>query len=88
MADKNKLKAVRLERRQFRTRKNIFGSPERPRLSVFRITTPDDKDEADTIWSYDMMKQLGTSQHNMCAAMMCCTSTMGNPPGRVARRRS
>ena len=36
MADKNKLKAARLERRQFRTRKNIFGSPERPRLSVFR----------------------------------------------------
>ena len=36
MADKNKLKAQRLERRQFRTRKNIFGSPERPRLSVFR----------------------------------------------------
>jgi large subunit ribosomal protein L18 len=36
MADKNKLKAQRLERRQFRTRKNIFGTPERPRLSVFR----------------------------------------------------
>src|SRR6185503_18772144 len=36
MADKNKLKAQRLERRQFRTRKSIFGSPERPRLSVFR----------------------------------------------------
>jgi large subunit ribosomal protein L18 len=36
MADKNKLKAARLERRQFRTRKNIFGEPERPRLSVFR----------------------------------------------------
>jgi len=36
MADKNKLKAERLERRQFRTRKNIFGTPERPRLSVFR----------------------------------------------------
>ena len=36
MADKNKLKAARLERRRFRTRKNIFGSPERPRLSVFR----------------------------------------------------
>jgi large subunit ribosomal protein L18 len=34
--DKNKLKAAQLERRQFRTRKNIFGSPERPRLSVFR----------------------------------------------------
>ena len=36
MADKNKLKAQRLERRQFRTRKNIFGDTERPRLSVFR----------------------------------------------------
>jgi large subunit ribosomal protein L18 len=36
MADKNKLKAQRLERRQFRTRKSIFGTPERPRLSVFR----------------------------------------------------
>ena len=36
MADKNKLKAARLERRQYRTRKSIFGSPERPRLSVFR----------------------------------------------------
>src|SRR5438874_10066504 len=36
MADKNKLKAARLERRQFRTRKNLFGSPDRPRLSVFR----------------------------------------------------
>ena len=36
MADKNILKAERLERRQFRVRKNVFGSAERPRLSVFR----------------------------------------------------
>ena len=36
MADKNKLKAARLEKRQFRTRKSIFGDTERPRLSVFR----------------------------------------------------
>jgi len=36
MADKNKLKAARFERRKFRVRKNVFGSPERPRLSVFR----------------------------------------------------
>ena len=36
MADKNRLKAERLERRRFRTRKSIFGTPERPRLSVFR----------------------------------------------------
>ena len=36
MADKNKLKADRLERRRFRVRKNVFGTTERPRLSVFR----------------------------------------------------
>jgi large subunit ribosomal protein L18 len=36
MADKNKLKAKRLERRKFHVRKNVFGTPERPRLSVFR----------------------------------------------------
>ena len=36
MADKQRMKAQRLERRRFRTRKSIFGTPERPRLSVFR----------------------------------------------------
>ena len=36
MADKNKLKAAQLQRRRFRTRKSIFGTTERPRLSVFR----------------------------------------------------
>ncbi len=36
MADKNKLKQVRLERRRAHIRKKVFGSPERPRLSVFR----------------------------------------------------
>jgi large subunit ribosomal protein L18 len=36
MADKNKLKNKRLERRKFGIRKDLFGSPERPRLSVFR----------------------------------------------------
>jgi large subunit ribosomal protein L18 len=36
MADKNKLKAARLERRRFRTRKSIFGQGDRPRLSIFR----------------------------------------------------
>jgi outer membrane protein assembly factor BamB len=46
-----------------------------PRLSVFRITTPDDKDEADTVWSYDMMKNMGTSQHNMCS---CSVTTWGD----------
>jgi large subunit ribosomal protein L18 len=36
MADKNKLKQVRLERRKWSVRSGIFGSTERPRLSVFR----------------------------------------------------
>lgn len=36
MADKNKLKAVRMLRRKRNVRSNLFGTPERPRLSVFR----------------------------------------------------
>jgi large subunit ribosomal protein L18 len=36
MADKQKDKQQRLERRKFGIRKTLFGSPERPRLSVFR----------------------------------------------------
>jgi large subunit ribosomal protein L18 len=36
MADKNKLKEIRLARRKRSVRANVFGSPERPRLSVFR----------------------------------------------------
>src|SRR5207253_5795036 len=36
MSDKNVEKAKRLDRRQRSIRKLVFGSPERPRLSVFR----------------------------------------------------
>jgi large subunit ribosomal protein L18 len=36
MADKNKLKQVRLQRRKWSGRTNLFGTEERPRLSVFR----------------------------------------------------
>lgn len=36
MADKQKLKAVRLQRRKFSVRSNLFGTAERPRLAVFR----------------------------------------------------
>jgi large subunit ribosomal protein L18 len=35
-ADKNKFKTQRLERRKRHIRKNVFGTPERPRLAVFR----------------------------------------------------
>ena len=36
MADKNTAKALRLQRRKFSGRKGLFGTPERPRLAVFR----------------------------------------------------
>ena len=36
MADKQKDKQQRLDRRKFGIRKTLFGSTERPRLSVFR----------------------------------------------------
>ena len=36
MSDKNKDKQIRLDRRKRHGRKKLFGSPERPRLSVFR----------------------------------------------------
>lgn len=45
------------------------------RLSVFKTITPDDKEEADVIWVYDMMKQLKTSQHNMCS---CSVTALGD----------
>ncbi len=37
--DKNCLKAQRRSRRKRRVRKSIFGTPERPRLSVYRTLT-------------------------------------------------
>ena len=36
MADKQKKKQIRLQRRQWSGRTNLFGTSERPRLSVFR----------------------------------------------------
>jgi large subunit ribosomal protein L18 len=36
MADKNKSKAKRLANRKWSVRSNVFGTVERPRLSVFR----------------------------------------------------
>ncbi|WP_428937126.1 50S ribosomal protein L18 [Fontivita pretiosa] len=36
MADKNKMKRARLLRRKWSVRKRVFGTPQRPRLSVYR----------------------------------------------------
>jgi outer membrane protein assembly factor BamB len=46
-----------------------------PNLSAFKLITPDDKEEADVIWSMNMMDQLGTSQHNMCS---CSVTAWGD----------
>ncbi len=32
----------------------------------------ENKDEADVIWKYDMMAQMGVAQHNMCSCSICC----------------
>lgn len=43
-----------------------------PRLRGYKKVLPADKREADVVWRYDMMKNLGSSQHNM--ATCCITS--------------
>ncbi len=61
----------------------VVGSSERsmwieikgPKLSAFKVITPDDKHEADVVWVLDMMKQLGVSQHNMAA---CSITAFGD----------
>ncbi len=34
------------------------------------------KDEADVVWSFDMMKSLGVSQHNMCSCSVTCAGNL------------
>lgn len=46
-----------------------------PRLVASKIIGPDDKDEADVVWVFDMMKELGVSQHNMCS---CSVTALGD----------
>ena len=46
-----------------------------PNLSAFKTITPADKEEADVIWSFNMMDQLGVSQHNMCS---CSVTALGD----------
>src|SRR5436190_6522337 len=56
-------------------KRDFFVTLGGPRLSAFKILTPDDKDEADVIWVFDMMTQLGTFQHNMCS---CSVTSYGD----------
>ena len=42
----------------------------------FKTEANENKDEADVIWSLNMMKQLGVSQHNMCSCSVTCAGNM------------
>ena len=46
-----------------------------PRLTVSKDLGVSDTREADVIWVYDMMKTLGSSQHNMCS---CSITALGD----------
>lgn len=46
-----------------------------PQLSVFKHLGVSDKRDADTIWIFNMMETLGTSQHNMCS---CSVTSYGD----------
>ncbi|MEX0820224.1 MAG: PQQ-binding-like beta-propeller repeat protein, partial [Pirellulaceae bacterium] len=45
------------------------------RLAAFKLVTPDDKEEADVVWSFDMMDKLNVSQHNMAS---CSITALGD----------
>lgn len=46
-----------------------------PRLKAFKVVTPDDKEEADVVWAFNMMDTLNVSQHNMCS---CSVTALGD----------
>ena len=46
-----------------------------PHLVVSKSITTVDVEEADTVWVYDMMSELGVSQHNMCS---CSVTSLGD----------
>jgi outer membrane protein assembly factor BamB len=55
--------------------RDIYLELRGPNLSAFKTITPSDKEEADVIWSFDMMDKLGISQHNMCS---CSVTALGD----------
>ena len=46
-----------------------------PRLNASKLVTVDDKEEADVVWSFNMMDELKVSQHNMCS---CSITALGD----------
>lgn len=50
--------------------RNFVVVAQGPKLIASKILSIADKDESDVIWTFDMMKELGTSQHNMCSTSL------------------
>lgn len=48
---------------------------EGPAFVALKEVTPADVGESDVIWSFDMMHELGVSQHNMCS---CSVTSLGD----------
>ncbi|QDT08659.1 PQQ-binding-like beta-propeller repeat protein [Stieleria marina] len=46
-----------------------------PRINIYKALGVDDKRDADVIWVFNMMQELGTSQHNMCS---CSVTSYGD----------
>ena len=57
------------------TPRTIKAMVQGPRISVYKVISPADKDEADVIWRLDMMNDLGVSQHNMAS---CSVTALGD----------
>ncbi len=55
--------------------REILLRREGPNLSAYKKLTLADKQEADTVWMFDMMSELGVSQHNMCS---CSVTALGD----------
>lgn len=72
-----------LSRNKSWTATGTFGGVERelsikqagPKISVYKTLSPADTLEADVIWVFDMMGELGVSQHNMAA---CSVTSFGD----------
>lgn len=52
--------------------RELYIQTQGPRLVGYKVLSPADLDEADVIWTFDMMKELGSSQHNMCSTSLTC----------------
>jgi hypothetical protein len=57
------------------TKRSMTARVAGPRITIMKPLTVADKEEADVVWSFDMMKQLGVSQHNMCS---CSVTAIGD----------